>query len=113
MSTFFENRGHDSDNDDDQRSLIVEVGDQLPSDLRLAPALNELPFAPTLNDLPFVPQGDPIYCTTCEMYVNGPNQYRDHLLGKKHRKNYQFQHVPRRRVFLVVERTFDWNFNTA
>ena len=27
----------------------------------------------------------PIYCEVCEMFVNGSDQYEDHLIGKKHR----------------------------
>ena len=26
-----------------------------------------------------------VYCQPCEAWLNGPNQYRDHLRGKKHR----------------------------
>ena len=28
-----------------------------------------------------------IYCKACEMWLNGPTQYGDHKIGKKHRKN--------------------------
>ena len=35
-----------------------------------------------------------IYCECCEMWINGPTQYEDHKLGKKHRKN---SHPPSRR----------------
>ena len=27
-----------------------------------------------------------IYCETCEMWVNGPEQWQDHSIGKKHKK---------------------------
>jgi hypothetical protein len=30
---------------------------------------------------------DAIYCPTCEFYLNGKDQYGDHLKGKKHKKN--------------------------
>ena len=30
---------------------------------------------------------DPIYCPACEMWVNGPAQWDNHQIGKKHRKN--------------------------
>ena len=30
---------------------------------------------------------DAIYCGVCHMWVNGPIQYEDHLLGSKHKKN--------------------------
>ena len=58
MSTFPECQEHTIEPDDDQRSLIVEVGNQLPSEFQLAPALNEIPFDPTLNDLLFVLEED-------------------------------------------------------
>ena len=29
--------------------------------------------------------GPPIYCPFCEMYVNGPTQWEDRKIGKKHR----------------------------
>ena len=28
-----------------------------------------------------------IYCEECEMWINGPTQWEDHKVGKKHRKN--------------------------
>ena len=28
---------------------------------------------------------EPVYCEPCGMYLNGPRQYEDHLLSKKHR----------------------------
>jgi hypothetical protein len=31
--------------------------------------------------------GDAIYCEYCEMWLNGPTQFSDHLIGKKHRKH--------------------------
>ena len=34
-----------------------------------------------------VPDDDPIWCMTCNMWVNGPGQWEDHKIGKKHRKN--------------------------
>ena len=30
---------------------------------------------------------DAIYCEYCEMWLNGPTQFSDHLIGRKHRKN--------------------------
>ena len=27
-----------------------------------------------------------IYCSCCQMSLNGPDQYEDHIIGKKHRK---------------------------
>lgn len=32
-------------------------------------------------------EGDAVYCETCEMWLNGPQQYEDHRIGKKHKKN--------------------------
>ena len=28
-----------------------------------------------------------LYCLICDMNLNGPAQYADHVIGKKHRKN--------------------------
>jgi hypothetical protein len=41
-----------------------------------------------IHGLP-APEGpdDAIYCPTCEMWLNGRDQYEDHLKGKKHKKN--------------------------
>jgi hypothetical protein len=30
---------------------------------------------------------DGIWCTNCEMWLNGPAQWEDHKIGKKHKKN--------------------------
>ena len=30
---------------------------------------------------------DAVACNICRMFLNGPYQYRDHLKGKRHRKN--------------------------
>ena len=92
-SSFPDSQEYGSEPDDDQRSLIVEVSDiqssplsgdeaqesqdpssssqQMPSDLQLAPPLNI--------------RYDPIYCSICQMYLNGTRQYEDHLVLKKHR----------------------------
>jgi hypothetical protein len=32
---------------------------------------------------------EPIYCEDCNQWLNGPEQYRDHLGGKRHRKKTQ------------------------
>ena len=32
------------------------------------------------------PMGPPIYCPFCVMYLNGPTQWENHKIGKKHRK---------------------------
>ena len=29
-----------------------------------------------------------VYCKCCKIFLNGQEQYNDHVLGKKHRKNY-------------------------
>ena len=31
--------------------------------------------------------GDAAYCPACQMWLNGPTQWTDHLIGKKHRKH--------------------------
>ena len=36
-------------------------------------------------------EGDAVYCETCEMWLNGPTQWEDHRIGKKHRKNLKRQ----------------------
>ena len=28
-----------------------------------------------------------VYCEWCEMWLNGPTQWEDHKIGKKHKKN--------------------------
>ena len=28
-----------------------------------------------------------VYCDMCEMWLNGPTQWQDHRIGKKHKKN--------------------------
>ena len=35
------------------------------------------------------PDNSAIYCEYCEMWLNGPTQYEDHKIGKKHKKNYR------------------------
>ena len=30
-------------------------------------------------------KGDPVYCEDCEMWLNGPTQWEDHKIGKKHK----------------------------
>jgi len=32
-------------------------------------------------------EGETIFCPTCEMWLNGPTQWEDHRIGKKHLKN--------------------------
>ena len=32
-------------------------------------------------------EGQGIYCQECETWLNGPNQYKDHLVGRKHKAN--------------------------
>ena len=32
---------------------------------------------------------DPIYCEACTMWLNGPVQWTDHLVGKKHKRKLQ------------------------
>jgi len=32
-------------------------------------------------------KGDAVYCEVCEMWLNGPTQWEDHRIGKKHKKN--------------------------
>ena len=52
------------------------------------------------RDSPQVPLQDPpgdqgnvssetgaVYCDSCEMWLNGPTQWEDHKIGKKHKKN--------------------------
>ena len=29
------------------------------------------------------------YCSCCDMWLNGPDQWEDHKIGKKHRKNHR------------------------
>ena len=29
----------------------------------------------------------PVYCETCEMWLNGDTQWLEHLIGRKHKKN--------------------------
>ena len=35
------------------------------------------------------PTPEAMYCEVCEMWLNGPTQWEDHLIGKKHRKNWK------------------------
>ena len=40
-------------------------------------------------------RGEAVYCALCHMWLNGPTQHQDHLIGKKHKKNktrWQFFH---------------------
>ena len=37
---------------------------------------------------------DAIWCGPCEMWLNGPTQYEDHLIGKKHRKRLKSMKQP-------------------
>ena len=31
--------------------------------------------------------GSAVYCKSCQMWLNGPTQFEDHLVGNKHKKN--------------------------
>ena len=37
-----------------------------------------------------------VLCTACDMWLNGPAQYADHIEGKKHRRKSRGVQVPRR-----------------
>ena len=37
-----------------------------------------------------------IYCDVCDMWLNGPTQFDDHTIGKKHKKNFRKQSEPDR-----------------
>ena len=37
------------------------------------------------------------YCEHCEMWINGPTQWEDHLIGKKHKKNKSSKGIPKKR----------------
>ena len=30
---------------------------------------------------------DPVHCLMCNMWLNGPTQMEDHMIGKKHKRN--------------------------
>ena len=32
-------------------------------------------------------QGEAVYCDYCEMWLNSPTQWEDHIIGIKHKKN--------------------------
>lgn len=38
---------------------------------------------------PGAPEEGAVWCSDCEMWLNGPTQWEDHKIGKKHRKNTQ------------------------
>ena len=55
------------------------------------PILHPIPEA--MND----EEDGAIYCDDCDMWLNGPEQFDHHLIGKKHRKNVrtrELQQVP-------------------
>ena len=37
-----------------------------------------------------------VYCEYCEMWLNGPTQWEDHKIGKKHKKNVRRRGPPPR-----------------
>ena len=50
---------------------------------------DELALAPTSADPEH--NGDAVYCRDCEMWLNGPTQWEDHKVGKKHKRNFKRQ----------------------
>ena len=38
-------------------------------------------------------EDDAVYCVLCDIWLNGPTQWDDHKLGKKHRKNVEKNHA--------------------
>jgi hypothetical protein len=47
-------------------------------------------IAKELEEPPPLPCGEAaVYCEDCEMWLNGPTQWEDHKIGKKHKKNIQ------------------------
>ena len=42
------------------------------------------PSAPSVN-APTIDEA--VYCPECEMWLNGPTQWEDHQIGRKHKKN--------------------------
>ena len=51
-----------------------------------------------INTAPADDEGQFVYCEDCKQWFNGPRQYEDHKIGKKHKKNYRKQTEPDRRV---------------
>jgi hypothetical protein len=61
------------------QTAVADAGapsEQPPSDAGETPA-------PTENSS----DSQAVYCEDCEMWLNGPTQWEDHKIGKKHRKN--------------------------
>ena len=61
-----------------------------------------------------------LYCELCGMWLNGPTQWADHKLGKKHKKNVRRASKPKHRrtskgivipetTAKVIEQTAIWN----
>ena len=47
-------------------------------------------IAKELEEPPPLPCGEAaVYCEDCEMWLNGPTQWEDHKIGKKHKKHIQ------------------------
>ena len=51
---------------------------------------DELALAPTSAEAEGKGKGWK-YCRDCEMWLNGPTQWEDHKVGKKHKKNFKRQ----------------------
>ena len=47
--------------------------------------------SPEAKDKVVIEEDTSVYCPACQTWTNGPKQYEDHLIGKKHRKNMKRQ----------------------
>ena len=49
------------------------------------------PVCPVVPESSEPPETTAVYCPECQTWLNGPRQWEDHKIGKKHRKNVQKQ----------------------
>ena len=51
-----------------------------------------------------------VYCEDCEMWLNGPTQWEDHKIGKKHKKHSRLKNkiIPSGTV-IIKEQTATYN----
>ena len=62
---------------------VVPLGDAHPGiEIYTRSRMHDHPVIPADR-----PEEQPVYCTTCQMWLNRQKQWDDHIGGKKHRKN--------------------------
>eukprot|EP00397_Hematodinium_sp_SG-2012_P000783 GEMP01000784.1.p1 GENE.GEMP01000784.1~~GEMP01000784.1.p1 ORF type:complete len:1495 (+),score=357.62 GEMP01000784.1:590-4486(+) len=74
--------------------LAFEKG-AIVSPLRKPTASSDLEADPVPSQSVDTDDGAAVFCRKCEKWLNGPTQWKDHRIGKQHRKNAQRRGSPR------------------